>query len=74
MQVRHQATHQDEELTIRDVEKDAVGSQCFLELFVDVFVGAAAEKEGCLAAQCGVRGEVHRRDRDKKTREEEGPQ
>lgn len=52
MQVR-QVTHQNEELTICDVEKDAVRSQCFLELFMDVFVGAAAEKEKSAQwAQC----------------------
>lgn len=37
-------THQNKELTVCDVEKDAVGSQCFLELFMDIFIGAAAEK------------------------------
>lgn len=36
-------THQNKELTVCNVEKDAIGSQCFLELFMDIFIGAAAE-------------------------------
>jgi hypothetical protein len=41
-------THQNKELTVCDVEKDAVGSQCFLELLMDIFIGAAAEKSNML--------------------------